>query len=369
MKQLSLLSTSIAALALSSCVAQVTFDPVGTADTVAGSWTVQGQPASVATCSELGIDYVRVRFYRGDHTSDHPALVFPCERGAFDTSPERVVASGTWTMALVAIDADGNTISLGAQETIETAAVGGHIVLTSVDFDGSARFDPSGTSAAVSASWTIGGAGTGSATCGAVSGSTVDVILYAASDSARTSPATIHSGIACADGSWDSGAPILAAGDYLASAKLRGPAGELLSTDDLVEPITITADTPVSLAFDFRFERPIVQVTTMWDAPASGTPTSCAAAGVGRMSWHLDYVDAGGTVTPNLADSGGEITCAERVTVTRATLAPGTYRLYFEGKNGAGAPTLWTVQPPCEATLDADGGLAFASCEAAYSGP
>jgi hypothetical protein len=77
---------------------------------------------------------VRVRFFDGERTHDHPDLVFPCAAGAFDTRPERVVAHGTWTLALIAIDADGNLLAAGTPETHDTADAGGHLVLGNVDF-------------------------------------------------------------------------------------------------------------------------------------------------------------------------------------------------------------------------------------------
>ncbi len=360
---------SLVALALAGCIAEVTFDPVGTAASVEGSWTIAGAPASADTCRAMGIDYVRVRFYREERTADHPHLVFPCEQGSFDTRPDRVVADGTWTMALVAIDAEGNQIAVGPQETVTSGAVDEHIALAPVDFTGGASFDPSGTDATVTASWTIGGSSASAASCEAVSANTVDLVLYASDDVARSVPATVHAGAPCADGAYDSGAPVLAAGEYLVSGVLRGPTSDVVSSVDQAAPVTVTAGAPLAIDLDFRLESSLIDLRFAWDSPSTGAPATCDGAGVGRMTWRLDYVDATGAVTSGIADSGGAIACAEHVAIARASLTAGTYRVYFDGSTAAGAPTEWMVQGACEAIIDGPGGLGVASCEAAYAGP
>jgi hypothetical protein len=352
-------------LALGGCIAEVTFDPVGTAASVEGSWTIGGAVASAEACRALGIDYVRVRFYRDMRTSDHPHLVFPCERGSFDTSPERIVAEGTWTMALVAIDAEGNPIAVGPRETLSTSS--GHIALAPVDFT-VAGFDPSGTDATLHARWTIGGSPASADACDAVAAATIDLVLYAHDDLARTMPAIVHEGAPCADGGSDSGTPAVAAGEYLVSGVLRGRAGEVVSRVDPVMPVTVSAGAPLAMDLDFRLEDALVDVRALWDDPGTGAPTTCEAAGVGRMTWRADYVDASGALTSDVADSGGPVACTEHVVIARTSLAPGTYRVHFEGADATGT-TRWMVQGACDAEVDAPGGLGIASCHAAYSSP
>lgn len=127
------------ALALAGCIVEVSFDPVGTAASAEGSWSIGGAQASAASCAALEITHVRVRFYDGDRTFDHPRLVFPCEAGGFDTRPDRVVASGTWTMQLLAVNNDvpvgvSNVVASGPLEVQDTLDARGHIVLSAVDF-------------------------------------------------------------------------------------------------------------------------------------------------------------------------------------------------------------------------------------------
>ena len=124
---------AIVSLLLGGCVAEVGFDPVGDAASVEGAWTLGGVPAGDASCQALGASYVRVRFFRGEDYRDHSRLVFPCAQGAFDTRPDRRVAEGSWDMALIAIDADGQELATGPTETHEAAENMGHIVLGAAD--------------------------------------------------------------------------------------------------------------------------------------------------------------------------------------------------------------------------------------------
>jgi hypothetical protein len=268
------LSLVLATLPLAGCIAEVSFDPVGTAASVEGSWTIDGAPASAEACRAYGIDYVRVRFYRDERTADHPHLVFPCAQGSFDTRPDRIVAEGTWTMGLVAIDAEGDAIAVGPEEMASPAALGGHIALAPVDFTASARFDPSGTDAALSASWTLGGNTASSQACDAFSASTMEIVLYAADDLGRAVPAVVHTGAPCADGSYESGAPVIAAGTYFVSGVLRGAGGEVVGTVDDPTAVTVTAGSPLVVAFDFRLEDSRIDLRFLFDQPGSGAPTT-----------------------------------------------------------------------------------------------
>ncbi len=91
-----------------------------------------------------------------------------CTEGGFDTRPQAVVADGQWTMALVAIDADGDAIAMGPTQTVDTLAVVGHIALTPIDFMASGV-------TALAGSWTIGGAAPTEASCTALGATEVHV--------------------------------------------------------------------------------------------------------------------------------------------------------------------------------------------------
>ncbi len=129
----------LVSIASAGCIGEVAFDPVGTAASVEGAWSVGGAAPSESSCGALSITHVRVRFYEGERTFDHPRLVFRCEEGSFDTRPDRVVAGGTWTMQLLAVDNDvpvgvSNVVAEGPLETHDTLDARGHIVMSAADF-------------------------------------------------------------------------------------------------------------------------------------------------------------------------------------------------------------------------------------------
>lgn len=121
-------------ISLAGCIVSVEFDPVGTAASMEATWTVQGAPATEDSCGE--IRFVRIRFFDGDEHRDHPDLVFDCAAGGFDTRPERLVASGAWTVAPIAIRPDGSEVDRGPTVSLDTSIVGGgHLVIEPFDLD------------------------------------------------------------------------------------------------------------------------------------------------------------------------------------------------------------------------------------------
>lgn len=162
------LATALA-LGASGCIVDIVFDPVGADASVEGAWLINGETPTAANCGALGISRVRVRFYDGSRTFDHPDLVFPCEQGSFDTSPRAVLADGVWTMEMLAIDASGAVIARGRQETFDTLVEGGHIVMTTMDFVADA------VPTQVTASWTIDGATPDATNCAALGIATVGI--------------------------------------------------------------------------------------------------------------------------------------------------------------------------------------------------
>lgn len=115
------------ALLLGGCIVPVEFDPVGEVASVQGEWTIGGAAPTAASCGEIA--YVRIRFFEGEDHRDHPALVFDCADGSFDTRPRRVVAQGAWTLAPVAIRADGSVVEEGPREVADTGS-GAHLVIS-----------------------------------------------------------------------------------------------------------------------------------------------------------------------------------------------------------------------------------------------
>lgn len=125
---------ALTALLSSGCVELEDFDPVGNDATIAGRWTIDGEPPSEASCETLGVEQVRVTFLDENRPVPHPALFFACTAlqpgsdvpGTFDTRRAEggagpVVAGGddeenpvaTWRIRLDAIDGNGELIAFG----------------------------------------------------------------------------------------------------------------------------------------------------------------------------------------------------------------------------------------------------------------
>jgi len=119
------------------CIVPVSFDPVGAAASMEGSWTIDGAPPSAASCEAAEVSYVRIRFFRDEVHRDHAQLAFDCESGSFDTRPELVVGDGEWVIAPLAIRADGSEVARGELQTFDTRVEGGdHIVVAPFDISG-----------------------------------------------------------------------------------------------------------------------------------------------------------------------------------------------------------------------------------------
>jgi len=120
----------VAALMLGGCIVPVEFDPVGETASMQGEWTIDGAAPTPESCGEIA--YVRIRFFEGEDHRDHPALVFDCAEGRFDTRPARVVAEGTWVVAPVAIRADGSVVAEGPHDVVDTG-LGPHLSVPPFD--------------------------------------------------------------------------------------------------------------------------------------------------------------------------------------------------------------------------------------------
>lgn len=158
-------ATYALAIALSlaplGCVQLSDFEPVGSAASVSGVWTVDGDLPTPESCAALGANVVRVTFLDGLRPVPHGALVFACatdcavdgEAACFESGP--VVREGTWTVRIEAVN--GTTlVAAGAPQTI-TAEPMGQIALDPVAF----------FSGRISARYTIAGGSPSFASCDA----------------------------------------------------------------------------------------------------------------------------------------------------------------------------------------------------------
>lgn len=163
-------------LALSplGCVQLSDFEPVGSAASVSGVWTVDGELPTADSCAALRANVVRVTFLDGLRPVPHGALVFACatdcaadgEAECFESG--LVVREGTWIVRLEAVNG-ATLVAAGAPQTI-TAEPMGHIVLDPVAF----------FSGRISARYTIEGGAPTFASCDAAGIASVQIVFDAA---------------------------------------------------------------------------------------------------------------------------------------------------------------------------------------------
>ncbi|MGE0786232.1 MAG: hypothetical protein AB7S26_11125 [Sandaracinaceae bacterium] len=167
---------ALAALSLSACVQLTDFNPVGTAASISGRWTIDGNTPAGASCGLLGASRVRVTFLDQLRPVPHSGLFFQCDaeravgggEPGFDTrdGSGAVVAAGCWRLRLTALDDSGNVVAVGpiseflvpgedVAEGCTGAPVTGHIEIPPADF----------LSATIVAMTTLDGGRAGEASC------------------------------------------------------------------------------------------------------------------------------------------------------------------------------------------------------------
>lgn len=131
------LAVGIATLLLSGCINVIDFDPVGNGASIAGAWTIDGEEANAARCTTLGSPLVQVVFIDEGRPVVHSGLRFECRTATFDTDSRggagAVIADGSWTLRLEALDGSGLPIAVSEELSYEVPSVD-RIVLPTIEF-------------------------------------------------------------------------------------------------------------------------------------------------------------------------------------------------------------------------------------------
>lgn len=217
----------------------VTVGPLGVDATVSGSWTVEGGAANATSCAAVGIDEVRLAIVDGGIVYYDELLSAPCSAGSLDTRPTAVLNAGSYLARWEGYRA-GVRVAVGPERSI-TATVGGHVMMTPIDFV--AGFDPIGTDASVEAHWTIERMPPTAGNCAALG---IDRVRIAFFDGGTAREYTALSA-ACAGGSFDTRPNrVLRAGTYMVQFQAVDRSGTVLGAGAMTT-ITATAGGHVSL--------------------------------------------------------------------------------------------------------------------------
>ena len=93
------------------------FNPKGSDFTMDGMWTINGGPATLATCGAAGIDRVQLVIQQAGETYTEPGFIFSCAGGAFDTrtlTPQIRFTYGNYMTFWRALDAAGANIGMSS---------------------------------------------------------------------------------------------------------------------------------------------------------------------------------------------------------------------------------------------------------------
>ncbi len=327
MKKLRLLAGLYAALAaMTGCVVEVNFEPIGGDVSVAGTWTINGGAASSASCDAAGIATVRLQvceFVDGDcYTASN--LEAACSAGRFTTAP--FLLADTYALRWQAIGTDG-TVSNGAWETVTAPA--GSTITSEVDFVSALP-----TEDTLAGTWTVGGAAADAASCAAAGIMNVRLAFHTNDQGTALFREFI---LPCSDGGFDSRSgmgPTLPDGMFYSQWEALDAAGNVLATSELpLLELDTSAVTHANLApVDFPAADPILIVNIRYEIPGTATDGTCAEAGVSNSRYIFDlFTTAGAPISldPDIT------TCVNQVELPG--LPSGTYNLEIAAESADGS--------------------------------
>lgn len=113
------------------------FNPKGNDFTMDGAWTINGGPATTATCAAAGISNVQLVIQQAGESYTEPGFIFSCAGGAFDTrtlTPPIRFTYGNYMTFWRALDASGANIGMSSPLPLVVNAPITHSTLATADF-------------------------------------------------------------------------------------------------------------------------------------------------------------------------------------------------------------------------------------------
>ena len=358
--------TGLLSLALAAgCTVEVDFDPQGTDVSLSGSWTINGQPASVATCDAAGIDFLGLGFFNdgsshfyGDDPEDpdEVSLIFPCADGDFSTGP--VLEFGRYDVQWQAFERDeeGRLRQLGVRGERFTldARSESRVVLAPVDFVTDAvDFDPRGVDASLEVDWDVDAAAPTETSCADADIANVQIVFYAEDDTAFANGVIIDE-IACAEGKYNSMPEnVVAEGRYMTSLVAVDAENNVVGEST---PLLLVVDASLNTHYRLQkwdFAAPSLRLALTWDIDPTKTMegADCTEAGVDEFSYRLYLGEE-----EELVDQSEMLDCTQELVIEG--LEPGEYTINIDAENAAGAIWMGT----CEG-LVVENGVEMYNCE------
>lgn len=310
---------------LGGCTVDATID-LGIYDfNLAGSWTVDGQPATSALCTEAGID--RVKLVALETTPGGlpvPALDFSCAAGGFVTTGYPLYY-GTYDFQWQAFSgatqvyvADLDPLVVGSPTFMATVATF-DIPLPEAQGDFS-----------LAGSWTIGGDPADIENCTALGIDTIAVVTAGAGN-----PAEVEFEFLCEDGSFHDTENLLPYGAYVLRWEARDAAGAVIVSQ---ENPTLTVNEPLTMATIATFDIAIpssMLLNLTYDTTSGPTMTDvlCEMTNIHKIYYRFWRQTAEGVYDPAAEVIANELSGAGFDCTNSLFFAPldaGFYTLYIE---------------------------------------
>ncbi len=345
----------LAAGALSGCVVEVDFDPIGSHAKLSATWTVNGVAASQTNpdqlrlaCESAGIGFVGLTFYDGSRTyGDYTQFRFPCKDGAYMSAAE-VLGNGNYSVQWTAYNASGAMLQvIGNRFNINTTAlaVGSTVQLQPVDFTitgGTPGFSPLGSDVSILAEWMVNGKSMPTAVdCSSAGIDKVRLVFYENNVMYDYGALTFP----CAGGKYDSRmdpqfastmGKLIRHGSFQTRWEALDVSGTEIAMGEMETLIVEgTVGHTVLRPINFVVTPPRsdgqMQVALTWEDDAHDTGDCNFAK---AMQMYFELRDANGVVVADSssisgATAEGRISCDEAVAVTG--LRAGRYTLHVEG--------------------------------------
>ncbi len=275
------LVAAVGALLLMQGCLIITADP--NSASIAASWTIDGRPASAATCAEIGMDRVELVLYDASST-EVLRLRNSCSSGVIDSRGTDVFISGGDYE--VAFEGFLSSARVATSERTPIRLVAGNHHNVSTNFVSGTSFDPRGTDGSVEAHWTIDGGAPSVSDCASLGIASIRVAFQNGA-SWYEHPALTAS---CASGVIDTGATaVVAAGTWGMQLQALDASGGIIAQGPLAT-LTVTPGSRVVLdPVDFssgRFNPMGTDATVEASWQLNGRPAtsdSCFAVGIDKV--------------------------------------------------------------------------------------
>jgi hypothetical protein len=329
-----------------ACVVEVdVWTPIGSDAGATGRWTIDGAPATAASCAAAGISSIEIAFRDpNDGLFVTPAeFVFDCSAGSFNLPT--VLSAGTYQYRWRARRTTGGVEE--AMELLTTSAPFGGIadfgtfVITT---GGPPTFDPRGTDFSLRGRWIVNGGPSTAAACAAIGVDRVQLVVLRGADSWTDPTFTFP----CAAGAFDStaigGGTRFAYGSYMTVWRALAADGTNVGMS-MPAPLVVNAPTTsaelltANFVLDIKSTDLILNLSYDLDPSMTMVDGNCAMAGVGRIYFRLtDVTNPASPVDVVDNTTTGGVACTEQLVFSAPQIqADRTYELFIEGETPAGA--------------------------------